>query len=123
MKNERTSEIRRVHDVRARLESFNFTKRLVRLLRDLEHSQCWKYGQLSPVQLLKELKVDECRADKDELARAEYFWNRRPRLLPGRTPSCHISDRLPSVPDRTRFGESAEAQKYSATQLRTKVPS
>jgi len=81
-KNERTPEIRRVHDVRAWLESFNFTKRLVRLLRDLEHNQCWKYGQLSPVQLLEKLKVDECRADKDELARAEYFWNRRPRLLP-----------------------------------------
>jgi hypothetical protein len=44
-------------------ESFNF-KRLGRLLRDIEHNQCWKYGQLSPVQLLIELKLDECQADK-----------------------------------------------------------
>lgn len=32
MKNERTSEIRRVYDFRGWLETFNFTKRLVRLL-------------------------------------------------------------------------------------------
>ena len=37
---------------------------------------------VNPVELLKQLKLDECQADKDELARAEYFWNRRPRLLP-----------------------------------------
>ena len=33
----------------------------------------WKYDELSPVQLLEKLKLDECPADKDELARAEYF--------------------------------------------------
>jgi len=30
----------------------------------------------------KKLKLAECPADKDELARAEFFWSRRPRLLP-----------------------------------------
>jgi hypothetical protein len=82
MKNELTPEIPRVDGVRAWLESFNSSKRLVGLLRDIEHKQCWKYRQLSPVQLLQTLKLDEYRADKDELARAKYFWNGRPRLLP-----------------------------------------
>jgi hypothetical protein len=82
MKHERPPEIRRVRGVRARLESFNFIRRLVGFLRDLEHNQRWKYGQLSPVQLLETSKLSERRADKDELARAKYFWNHRPRLLP-----------------------------------------
>src|SRR5690242_4831522 len=50
--------------------------------RELEHNQRGKYGQLSPVQLLETLKLNERRADKDELARAKFLWNRRPRLLP-----------------------------------------
>jgi hypothetical protein len=75
-------EIHKGRNDRAWSESFNFTKRLVEVCRDLEDNQCWKYGQLSPLQLLENLKFDECRADKDELARTEYFWNRRPRLLP-----------------------------------------
>jgi hypothetical protein len=82
MKNEQTPENHRVRDIRAWSESFDFTKRLVRALRDLEHDQCWKYGQLPPVQLLEKLELDERPTDQDELARAEYFWNRRPRLLP-----------------------------------------
>jgi hypothetical protein len=82
MQNIRPPEIRRGRGVRARLESFNSIKRLVGFLRDLEHNQRGKYGQLSPVQLLETLKLNERRADKDELARAKFFWNRRPRLLP-----------------------------------------
>ena len=78
MKNER----HKVRNDRAWSESFHFTKRLVGVWRDLEDNQCWKYAQSSPLQLLKDLKFDLCRADKNELARAEYFWNRRPRLLP-----------------------------------------
>jgi hypothetical protein len=63
-------------------QKLSLGKRLCQVWRDLEDNQCWKYDQLSPVQLLEKLELDECRADKDELARAEYFWNRRPRLLP-----------------------------------------
>ena len=59
MKNEQTPENHRVRDIRARSESFDFTKRLSRALRDLEHNQCWKYGQLPPVQLLEKLELDE----------------------------------------------------------------
>ena len=82
MKNERAPEIHKGRNDRAWSESFNFTKHLVGVWRDLEDDQSWKYAQSSPLQLLKDLKFDECRADKNELARAEYFWNRRPRLLP-----------------------------------------
>ena len=31
--------------------------------------------------MLAKLKLDECLADKDELARTEFFWRRRPRLF------------------------------------------
>jgi hypothetical protein len=48
----------------------------------LEHRQCWKYGLLPPVQLLEKLTLGGRPLDKDELARADFFWNRRPRLLP-----------------------------------------
>jgi|SRR5271166_3671283 len=62
-----------------------FTKHLGGFWRDLEDNQHWKYAELSPVQLLEKLKLDECPADKDELARAEFFWSRRPRFLPAIT--------------------------------------
>jgi len=78
MKNER----HKGRNDRAWSESFHFTKSLVGVWRDLEDNQCWKYAKSSPLQLLEDLKFDLCRADKNELARAEYFWNRRPRLLP-----------------------------------------
>jgi hypothetical protein len=48
----------------------------------LSDNQRWKYDELSPGQLLEKLKLDEGPAEKDELARAEFFWRRRPRLLP-----------------------------------------
>ena len=41
-----------------------------------------KYDELSPGQLLKQLKFDHCLANKDELERAEFFWSLQPRLLP-----------------------------------------
>jgi hypothetical protein len=63
-------------------EKFLFIGPLIRFWRDLEDDQCWKYDELSPSQLLKQLKFDHCLADKDELERAEFFWSRQPRLLP-----------------------------------------
>ena len=82
MKNKRAPDIDRRANVRASSEKFHFTKHLVGFWRDLEDNQHWKYDELSPAQLLAKLKLDECPVDKDELARAEFFWSRRPRLLP-----------------------------------------
>ena len=86
MKNKRALEINRRANFRASSEKFNFTKHLVGfwrdLERDLEDKLHWKYDELSPLPLLEKLKLAECPADKDELARAEFFWSRRPRLLP-----------------------------------------
>jgi hypothetical protein len=81
MKNKQALETDRGANVRASSEKVNFTKHLVRFWRDLEDKQDWKYDELPPVQLLQKLKLDECLTDKDELARAEFFWRRRPRLL------------------------------------------
>jgi hypothetical protein len=82
MKNKRALETGRRVNLRASSETSNFNRRLVGFWRDLEDVQCWKYGELPPLQLLKKLKLDERPADKHELARAVFFWNRRPRLLP-----------------------------------------
>jgi hypothetical protein len=62
-------------------EKSRFTKRLAELWRDLQDDQYWKYEVSSPVQILEKLKLDRCQSNNDELARAEWFWNRRPRLL------------------------------------------
>jgi hypothetical protein len=85
MKNKRALEIDRRANVRALSEKLNFTKHLVGfwrdLERDLEDNLHWKYDALPPVQLLEKLKFDECPADRDELARAQFFWSCRPRLI------------------------------------------
>src|SRR5260221_3805805 len=80
MKNKR--EIDRRANARAPTEKLNLTKHLVGLWRDLEDNQHWKYDELSPVQLLEKLNLKKHPTDKDQLARAEFFWSRRPRLLP-----------------------------------------
>jgi hypothetical protein len=75
------------HQIRHVCSKMNtlFTKHLGGFWRDLEDNQDWKYDELSPLRLLEKLKLDECPADKDELARAEFFWSRRPRFLPAIT--------------------------------------
>src|SRR6266478_8482965 len=83
MKNKQETDRRA--NVRASPEKSTFSKQLAGVWRDLEDNQRWQYNQLSPVQLLEELKLDKYPADKDELARAEFFWRRRPRLLPAIT--------------------------------------
>jgi hypothetical protein len=80
MKNKRILKIDRRSKLRA--WSDKLAKHLVRFCRDLEDNQRWKYDELSPVQLLEKSKLDDCPVDKDELARSEFFWHRRPRLLP-----------------------------------------
>jgi hypothetical protein len=62
-------------------KKFRFDKRLVAVWQDLQDDQHWKYQELSPVQLLEGLKLDKYSRDEDELARANWFWARRPRLL------------------------------------------
>jgi len=81
MKNKRAL-MDRCANFRASSEKLTFTEHLAGFWRDLEDDQRWKYDELSPVQLLEKLKLDDCSADKDELARAEFFWSRRPRVLP-----------------------------------------
>jgi hypothetical protein len=85
MKNKRVLEIDRRANVHAASEKLNFTKHLVGFWRGLEDNQRWKYDELSPVQFLETSKLDERTTDKDELARAEFFWSRRPRFLPAIT--------------------------------------
>ena len=82
MKNERTLETHGGRNVHGSPEKFNLIKPLIRVWRDLEDKQRWKYDNLSPVRLLEKLKLNEYPADKDELARAEHFWSCRLRLLP-----------------------------------------
>src|SRR5258708_10655880 len=82
MKNERAVETDRCRNVHGWSEKFILTKPLVRVWRDLEDKQLWKYDELSPVRLLEKLKLNEYPTDKDELARAAQFWSRRLRLLP-----------------------------------------
>jgi hypothetical protein len=62
-------------------EKVGFTKRLRDLWRDLQNNLHWKYEQLSPVRLLEKSKPHRSSADVDELARANWFWSRKPRLL------------------------------------------
>jgi hypothetical protein len=85
MKNKRALPIDRRANFRAWSEKPSFTKHLAGFWRDLERdlndNPHWKYDELSPVQLLGKLKLDECPSDKDDLARAEFFWSRRPRFL------------------------------------------
>jgi hypothetical protein len=63
-------------------EKVTFSKSIRDLWRDLQDKSYWKYEKLSPVQLLEKSKLDRNSTDIDELARAEWFWSRRPRLLP-----------------------------------------
>jgi hypothetical protein len=63
-------------------EKVTFAKRLRDLWQDLQDNSHWKYEQLSPVQLLEKSKLHRNSTDIDELARADWFWSRRPRLLP-----------------------------------------
>jgi hypothetical protein len=62
-------------------EKARFSKHLAEFWRDLQDGQHWKYEAFSPVQILEQLNLDTCQQNNDELVRAEWFWNRRPRLL------------------------------------------
>jgi len=57
--------------------------------RDLRDDPHWKYERLSPVRLLKKSGLRRHLIDNDELARANWFWRRRPRLL-SVVSLCHV---------------------------------
>jgi hypothetical protein len=63
-------------------EKVTFAKRLRDLWQDFQDNHHWKYERLSPVQLLEKSKLHRNSTDIDELIRADWFWSRRPRLLP-----------------------------------------
>jgi hypothetical protein len=81
MKNKRAL-MDRCANFRASPENLTFTEHLAEFWRDLEDDQRWKYDELPPVQLLEKSQLGERLPDKEELARAEFFWRRRPRSLP-----------------------------------------
>jgi hypothetical protein len=81
MGNRLTPEIRRQPIIYTWLAKLNFCERFTALYRSLQDVQGWKYHEASPLQLLETLNVDRYTVDRDELERAYFFWNRKPRLL------------------------------------------
>jgi predicted nucleic acid-binding protein len=61
-------------------EKHHFGKFLGEVWKAVQDNQHWKYEQLSPVKLLERSKRHRYPPDNDELARANWFWSRRPRL-------------------------------------------
>ena len=43
----------------------------------------WRYEELPPADLIKSLHLEGAAIDHDDLLRAEWFWDRRPRVLSG----------------------------------------
>ena len=76
-----SSEIRKHGSGGGSSGNFRFPKGLVALWKDLQDDDHWRYEELSPVQLLEKLNLDWNSTESDELARAEWFWSRRPRFL------------------------------------------
>jgi hypothetical protein len=62
-------------------DRLSFGKRLGEVWRDLLDDSHWKYEQLCPVKLLEQSALHPHLTDNDELARASWFWSRRPRRL------------------------------------------
>lgn len=49
--------------------------------RDLQEHSAWKYEEFPPPQLLEKSELHGYPAHQDELARADWFWSRRPHRL------------------------------------------
>jgi hypothetical protein len=81
MGNRLTPEIRRQPIIYTWLAKLNFCERFNALYRNLQDVQGWKYHEGSPLQLPETLNIDRYTMDRDELERAYFFWNRKPRLL------------------------------------------
>lgn len=81
MGNRLTPEIRRQPFIYTWVSKLNFCERFTALYRNLQDVHGWKYREASPLQLLEILNVDRHAVDRDELERAYFFWNRKPRLV------------------------------------------
>ena len=79
MKNSRQTDRYVVN--RSDSEKHTLGKALSEVWQDLQADPKWKYEQLDPVQLLEKSEVRIHLTDSNELVRATWFWNRRPRLL------------------------------------------
>jgi hypothetical protein len=55
--------------------------RLLTIWRDLTSEPVWKYEELPPFRLSQLAKLDLLEANDSELARAIWFWCRRPKLI------------------------------------------
>jgi hypothetical protein len=60
--------------------TLSYAKRLSEVWQNLQDKPHWRYGLFPPVQLLEESDLNYI-AHNGELARADWFWTRRPRLL------------------------------------------
>ena len=49
--------------------------------RDLTTEPVWKYQELPPFRLSQLIKLDVLQASDSEVARAIWFWGRRPKLM------------------------------------------
>jgi hypothetical protein len=56
-------------------------RRLTRIWRDLEKEEQWRYRELPPFALFEALELNLLYADESEVARASWFWLRRPKSL------------------------------------------
>jgi hypothetical protein len=63
-------------------QKFALLKCLGDVWRDLHDDPHWKYERLSPVRALEKSELRRYLMDNDELACANWFWRRRPPLLP-----------------------------------------
>lgn len=59
----------------------NFWQDLGEFWRDLREHSAWKYEEFPPSQLLEKSELHRHPTHQDELARADWFWSRRPRRL------------------------------------------
>jgi hypothetical protein len=66
---------------RSQLEKHGLSQALSEVWHDLQADPKWKYEQLTPIQLLERSELRIRLPDSGELARATWFWSRRPRLL------------------------------------------
>jgi hypothetical protein len=62
-------------------EKHSLDKALSEVWQDLQADPQWKYERLPPVQVLEKSELYPYATDNGELARATWFWSRRPRLL------------------------------------------
>jgi hypothetical protein len=94
MGNRLTPEIRRQPIIYTWLAKLNFCERFTALYRNLQDVHGWNYHEASPLQLLETLNIDRYTVNRDELERACFFWNRKPRLLQSITRCAWVSSGL-----------------------------